>query len=171
MDKQDFEYRTGRTRPKKSSSGLIAVLLICIIFLGGLVSALGLMNIHLFRLLEDARQENAPLSFAQGEATLSTGDSLVLEGMALQELPPVYQQLHDLPQGLYISQVCDGSSAEQLGIAPGDVLISYDGTAVSALDTLKELQEDQNPGDQVEIVICRTRQEMVLTLTLTQAKE
>lgn len=170
MDEQ-YAYRTGRTQPKKSSRGLIAALLICVIFLGGLVSALGLMNIHLFRLLKDARQENAPLSFAQGEATLSAGDSLVLEGMALQELDPVYQQLHDLPQGLYISQVSAGSNAEQLGIAPGDVLVSCDGTAVSSLDMLKDLYQTQKPDDRVDIVICRAGQEMLLSLTITQAKE
>ena len=171
MDEQNFEYRTGRTQPKKSSSGLITGLLICIIFLCGLVSALGLMNIRLFRLLENSRQEGAPLSFAQGEASVDTEDSLVLEGMALQELDPVYQQLHDLPQGLYISQVCDGSSAELLGIAPGDVLVAYDGTAVASLDRLKSLQNSHKPGDRVNITTCRDGQEMHLTLTISQQEE
>lgn len=171
MDEQNFEYRTGRTQPKKSSSGLVTGLLICIIFLCGLVSALGLMNIRLFRLLENSRQETAPLSFAQGEAGASTADSLVLEGMALQELDPVYQQLHGLPQGLYVSQVCEGSGAEQLGIAPGDVLISYAGTAVSSLEGLKALQNSHKPGDRVEIITCRDGQENHLTLTLTEQQE
>ena len=52
MDEQQYEYRTGRTEPTKKHNGLIAFLLICVIFLTGLVSALGLLNIHLFRLLD-----------------------------------------------------------------------------------------------------------------------
>ena len=166
MDEQHFEYRTGRTQPKKSSSGLITGLLICIIFLCGLVSALGLMNIRLFRLLEDTRKESAPLSFAQGEASASSTDALMLEGMALQELDPVYQQLHQLPPGLYVSSVTAGSNAAQLGILPGDVLIAYDGNAVSTLAALKALKK---PGDRVEIAISREQQE--IHLTLTQAEE
>ena len=51
MDEQNWmhEYRTGRTQPKKSRSGLIAVLLILVIFLAGIISAMGLLNIRLFR--------------------------------------------------------------------------------------------------------------------------
>ena len=41
MDEQNWmhEYRTGRTRPRKKHSGLITVLLIIVIFLGGIINA------------------------------------------------------------------------------------------------------------------------------------
>lgn len=136
MDEQ-FEYRTGRTDPAKSSRGLIAVLLILVIFLGGLVSALGVMNIHLFWELQNTR--NAPLSFAEGENAQDTEDCLVLAGMALQEPDPVYQQLHQLPEGLYVVQVEPGSQAEALQVQPGDVLVSLDKTPVSTLEATKNL--------------------------------
>ena len=60
MNEKDFEnqnrydaweenfYRTGSTRPKKSNSGLIAGLLAAVIFLGGIATVLGLLNIRLF---------------------------------------------------------------------------------------------------------------------------
>ena len=53
---EHFEYRTGRTDPAKSRRGLIAILLILVIFLGGLVSVLSILNIHLFRRLKDTQQ-------------------------------------------------------------------------------------------------------------------
>ena len=171
MDQEHYEYRTGRTRPTKNSSTLVSVLFICIIFLCGLVSAMGLMNIRLFRLLESSRQTGAPVSFAAGDAPVSTEASLTLEGMALQELPAVYQQLHGLPQGLYITQVAAGSGAAQLGIAPGDVLVIYDGTAVSSLDGLKSLRHSHKPGDRVTITTCRDGQQTQLTLTISQQQE
>jgi len=163
MDEQQYEYRTGRTDPDKNSRGLVTFLLICIIFLGGLVSVLSFLNIHLFRVLKSTRQETAPLSFSQGEATLSASDSLVVAGMALQEPDPVYQQLHDLPQGLFVAQVEPGSQAAALGIAPGDVLVSYNGTAVSTLAALKELQKGQ--GNAVPIVLSRDGQTLSMTIT------
>ncbi len=72
MDEQNWmhEYRTGRTKPKKNRSGLIALLLIGVIFLAGIVSALSLLNIRLFRQLEDQSEGGStPLSFSQNEDT------------------------------------------------------------------------------------------------------
>ena len=46
-------YETGRTRPPKSHGGLIALLLVIVIFLCGLVSVLGMMNVRLFAQLND----------------------------------------------------------------------------------------------------------------------
>ena len=51
-------YGTGRTQPPKSHGGLIAVLLVAVIFLGGLVSVLGILNVKLFNELNDQPKEN-----------------------------------------------------------------------------------------------------------------
>ena len=46
------KYETGRTKPPKSHTGLIAMLLVVVIFLGGLVSFLGVLNVKLFAQLK-----------------------------------------------------------------------------------------------------------------------
>ena len=46
------KYETGRTKPPKSHTGLIAVLLVVVIFLSGLVSFLGVLNVRLFAQLQ-----------------------------------------------------------------------------------------------------------------------
>lgn len=51
-------YETGRTRPPKSYGGLIALLLIALIFLGGIASAMSLLNISLFRQTADPDSNN-----------------------------------------------------------------------------------------------------------------
>ena len=51
-------YGTGRTQPPKSHGGIIAVLLVIVIFLGGLVSVLGILNVKLFTQLKN--QSNEP---------------------------------------------------------------------------------------------------------------
>ena len=54
-------YQTGSTRPPRNYRGVIGLLLGVIIFLGGISSALSLLNIRLFK--EVARQEEAAVSF------------------------------------------------------------------------------------------------------------
>ena len=46
------KYETGRTKPPKNHHGLIAVLLVVVIFLSGLVSFLGVLNVRLFAQLQ-----------------------------------------------------------------------------------------------------------------------
>jgi len=62
-------YETGRTRPPKSHGGLIAVLLVVVIFLAGLVSALGVVNVKLFAQLNElSKPREDDLSFINEEA-------------------------------------------------------------------------------------------------------
>ena len=167
MDERNFEYRTGRTQPQKSSRGMIAVLLICVIFLSGLVSVLGLMNIRLLNLLKQ-QDAGAPVAFSGGESSHERADDApvaTLGGMQVQELPDLYRQLSGLPEGLYICHVQQGSHAHTLGIVPGDVLIQIDTTRVSRLEALQPLTEER---DRVQITVFREGKQLPFTLTLTQ---
>ena len=51
-------YGTGRTKPPKNHGGIIAILLVIIIFLGGLVSVLGILNVKLFTQLKNQSNKN-----------------------------------------------------------------------------------------------------------------
>ena len=50
-------YGTGRTRPPKNHGSVVAVLLVVVIFLGGLVSVLGVLNVKLFTQLKNQSEE------------------------------------------------------------------------------------------------------------------
>ena len=60
----DWEYGTGRTKPPKSHSGMIAVLLILVILLCSVVSVLGVLNIRLFQKLSQREEEASAIAFA-----------------------------------------------------------------------------------------------------------
>lgn len=60
-------YQTGATKENKRQSGVITVLLIAVIFLGGLASVLGLMNIRLVSKLMQQRDPVLPLSVNSAE--------------------------------------------------------------------------------------------------------
>ncbi len=74
-------YQTGAIHPPKRSSGLVAFLLAAIILLGGICSALGILNIRLLQQLAQEKQDNTPISIASQPYASSIGSYLEeLEG-------------------------------------------------------------------------------------------
>lgn len=65
-------YQTGQTSPPKRYGGIIAVLLAAVIFLGGIASAMGLLNIHLFKRISSQSGGTPPVSFFTNEIIAST---------------------------------------------------------------------------------------------------
>ena len=64
----DSVYGTGRTEPPKSHGGTVALLLILIIFLCGIITVLGVLNVRLFQKLNTRRESEQSISFAAGAA-------------------------------------------------------------------------------------------------------
>lgn len=81
----DGEYITGHTRPPKDHTGLLAFLLIVIIFLSGVVTVLGIMNVRLFRRLNEQEEEAASIEFA-AERTEDAAISFAAEPIAEEPL-------------------------------------------------------------------------------------
>lgn len=76
MQQQDT-YQTGRTNPPKRRSGLIALLLIGVIFFGGIASAMSVMNIRLTQQLQAQKTPDSAMSFYQAtENTLPSQETL-----------------------------------------------------------------------------------------------
>ena len=48
---EESSWQTGSTNPPKSRGGLAAVLLVLVIFLSGIVTVLGILNVKLFQQL------------------------------------------------------------------------------------------------------------------------
>ncbi len=86
----DSVYGTGRTEPPKSRGGTIALLLILVIFLCGIITVLGVLNIQLFNKINTLEQE--VLSIAYMEETEPTEG---IEPMASTQ-PPAEKTV---PQG------------------------------------------------------------------------
>ena len=64
---EDGVYGIGNTQPPKNHGGLIALLLIVVIFLSGIVTTLGIMNVQLFKELEQLSEavDPVPMSFSE----------------------------------------------------------------------------------------------------------
>lgn len=62
-------------------------------------------------------------------------------------------QMYDLPVGVYVKSVVEGSAAEKAGIKAGDVIIKVDGSSVASAEELIESLTYFEAGETVEIVI------------------
>ena len=74
-------YQTGSTTPPKRVSGPVTVLLLLVVFLGGLVSGLGLLNFKLIRQLSSQPEVTIPVS--QGDFTQSLGEDSIFSNNSL----------------------------------------------------------------------------------------
>lgn len=63
----DGTYQTGTAQPGKNQSGVIAGLLAATIFLGGIASALGIMNVRLLRQLQQPQESVLPVTADMGD--------------------------------------------------------------------------------------------------------
>ena len=96
-DSQDsWEYGTGSTQPPKSRGGLVAALLIAVIFLTGIVTVLGILNIRL------VKQLGTPLQLPGRDASISFSDAET-RPLAMDSSEPVLaadpygMDLHSVP--------------------------------------------------------------------------
>ena len=105
----DGVYGIGNTQPPKNYGGLIALLLIVVIFLSGIVTTLGIMNVQLFKELEQLSEtvESAPMSFSEDHTAESVPpttepdrDLIAIhagDGASIQ-LAPTPQGVENIPQ-------------------------------------------------------------------------
>lgn len=170
MNERNFHehdsYRNGSTRPPKNHGGIVAVLLIAVIFLGGIVSALSILNIRLTRHL--SQDPESPVIFhdaqdSSQETEQSTWPALGLSG---EDVPEVYQRYYQLPAGVCITAVADHSAADLAGVSAGDILMALDGNTVSGSQDLDSLLADCLPGQTVQLLLYRDQSQFSLNVTL-----
>ncbi len=172
FDKQNIEqdfYKTGSTKPPKNWGGLVAGLLVAVILLAGVSSVLGIMNIKLFRMLQTEEEESVsfaptePVTTAVGQETDNDPSGLGLTGDSIDELD---QRFFGLPAGVLVSDVMENGCAARSGIAPGDIILSFNGVEVLNGQELQAAFSACEPGAEVEVVLYRYRTQQQLGITL-----
>lgn len=168
-------YQTGSTTPPKKYSLLVAILLVLVVFLSGLASILGLLNFKMFSAFYEQEQaKQISLSPEVGndlsevqENSIPSALGTKIIGITGDTVTPVYQQHFQLPEGLFITYVEEGTSAHAQGIQEGDVLISLGDTRITHQQHIQDFLEDRAIGDTFEAVIYRRDTDTRLTVRLT----
>lgn len=79
--------------------------------------------------------------------------------------------LNDLPEGAYIQQVVDDSSAEKAGIEVGDIITKMDGKNINQETELAAVIANKKIGDRINITVFRKNETIELTATLASAPD
>ena len=169
-------YQTGNTHMPKNHRGLIAFLLVVIILLGSVVGFLGMMNIRLFRALDEiSAQSTVPMRFDDEGNTVPSTPLMVdgaagtpVLGLSGYILSSFDQMVYRLPQGFYILSA-EGDAQVQ-GILPGDVLVKVGGVSVTDIEALKSLVQSCRVGERVSLEIVRSGKEHIFSVIVGEAK-
>ena len=87
-------------------------------------------------------------------------------GITVGGIPESAKKQYELPDGLYISAVSEGSDAFKKGIKVGDVLMEVNGEKVGTTEEVNAIKEQFNVGDTLEFLIWRDGQAMVFEVEL-----
>ncbi|MDQ3008097.1 MAG: trypsin-like peptidase domain-containing protein [bacterium] len=88
-------------------------------------------------------------------------------GIGYQTITQQAALLNDVPQGAYLTQVADGSSAAEAGLQVGDIITSFDGQEIKEQD-LATLINNKKIGDRVSVKFWREGQESTVEVSLQQ---
>ncbi|HAU87666.1 MAG TPA: hypothetical protein DCW90_19920 [Lachnospiraceae bacterium] len=80
----------------------------------------------------------------------SNGNSAYL-GIVGQDVNKSYSQRFNIPEGVYVTEVAEGSPAEKAGIKTGMVIVGLDGKEIKTTDNLMKVLNSLRVGDMVSI--------------------
>lgn len=72
-------------------------------------------------------------------------------GIAGADISSSQASQYNVPAGIYISRVSEGSPAQQAGLAKGDIITGVDDSSIGSMQELKSLISGKKAGDQIKI--------------------
>ena len=76
-------------------------------------------------------------------------------GISLQEVTSQISQMYNMPEGIYVLSVEEGSAAANAGIMKGDIITKFDGSSISSYSDLQKMLQYYAAGDSVTITVQR----------------
>lgn len=77
----------------------------------------------------------------------------------------------NLPQGVLVYSVGEGSAAYEAGIRQQDIIVAVEGTDITSMDELNELKNEHNAGDTITLTIFRSGERFDVQLTLQEVRQ
>ncbi|MBQ1264877.1 MAG: trypsin-like peptidase domain-containing protein [Oscillospiraceae bacterium] len=87
-------------------------------------------------------------------------------GLSVKDTDAAAAAMYNLPVGIYVTDVLEGSCSEKAGMLCGDIIISFDGKKVETRNDLLSALSKFREGDTVRVVVLRAGAQVELTVTL-----
>ena len=81
-------------------------------------------------------------------------------GITVGAIPEEAMERYELPEGLYISEVSEGSDAMAQGLREGDIILTVDGVHITETSELAAMKDEKQVGDTLLFVIWRDGEEL-----------
>ncbi len=92
-------------------------------------------------------------------------------GIGTRDVTETVSRYYNIPMGVYVAMVEEGSTAEFAGIEVGDVIIAIDNEPVTTTDELNEIKNRHKSGDTVTLTITRNNKDIDIELILQEAND
>ena len=92
-------------------------------------------------------------------------------GITVGAIPEKAKEEYDLPEGLYVSAVSDGSDAKAKGIREGDIILEVNGTPVRTIEEISSIKDAMEVGDGMTIVIWRDGERLEYLIFLVDTND
>lgn len=93
-------------------------------------------------------------------------------GITGQDVTSEVSEAYDMPRGVFITSVEEGSGAAAAGLKKGDIITKFDGASISSMAELKEQLSYYREGEQVKLTVSTARegeyQEQTVTVSLRE---
>lgn len=86
-----------------------------------------------------------------------TGLDSAYLGISGVDVTQSVSETYNMPQGVYVAQVVEGSGAAEGGLAQGDIITRFDGRNITSMEEIQNLLKYLSAGDTVEISIERAK--------------
>ena len=131
-DWDDSVYGTGPTEPPKNRGGAVALMLILIIFLCGIITVLGILNVRLFRQLKVRERNELSISYAPSETTAVPASEPVYMEPVLTE-PHAMIPEHSMPMEVQQSPASVSNIPQEGAMSLQDIYLKNINSVVSIL--------------------------------------
>jgi len=93
-----------------------------------------------------------------------------LIGISGKDITETIAKQYNLQVGVYVTDVSQGSGAEQAGVKNGDILVGMDGKEVKTINDMDSIKKSHKVGDTVSVTIIRQGNKKDLNLTFSEEK-
>jgi serine protease Do len=91
-------------------------------------------------------------------------------GISGREITMEIAERYDLPRGIYVLEVTEGSGADRAGIRKKDIIVSLAGKTITSMQQLNNVKKAYKAGETVKIVIVRNNRRITFNLTFSEAR-
>ena len=92
-------------------------------------------------------------------------------GITVGAIPGTAKEKYSLPDGLYVTDVSEGSDAKEKGIKVGDVVIAANGSPVISTQDITDIKNELQVGDVIVLTVWRNGETLEIPVTLVDTNE